>query len=166
MRIWGVNRRAIYCFNMKNRALLLFVLASALLAGACAAPSMRYTRAGGALGSAAGPAEEPQKGPVVRVLLAEKQRKATFKNTGRVYIYTQDRTQKFKLSHAGSFAVQALGAGKIQAGTLQSAQAVILEPAAGSPLTFNGNSFTGRVRIVPDGNAFHIVEYAPLEEYR
>ncbi|MDY2939754.1 MAG: hypothetical protein SOT02_02185, partial [Elusimicrobiaceae bacterium] len=111
---------------MKNRALLFFVVASTLLAGACAAPSMRYTHAGGALGSAA---EEPKKGPVVRVLLAEKQRKATFKNTGRVYIYTQDRTQKFKLSHAGSFAVQALGAGKIQAGTLQSAQAVILEPA-------------------------------------
>lgn len=165
MRIWGVNRRAIYCFNMKNRALLFFVVASTLLAGACAAPSMRYTHAGGALGSAAGAAEEPQKGPVVRVLLAEKQRKATFKNTGRVYIYTQDRTQKFKISHAGSFTVQALGAGKIQAGTLQSAQAVILEPATGTPLIFNGNSFAGRVRIVPDGNAFHIVEYAPLEEY-
>ena len=69
------------------------------------------------------------------------------------------------MSAPGTLAVKALGGGKIQLGTLQAAQTIILEPAQGTLLTWNKNIYSGKIFIIPAGNSFHLVEHAPLETY-
>lgn len=141
---------------MKNKSLfLLTAVCGCLLLAACAAPSAR--NADGQTPS------RPE--TTVRVLLAEKQKTASFKHSGLLYIYTKDRSKRYKISNAGTLSARALGGGKVQAGTLQSAQPVILEPAPGKTITFNGNAYAGKMYLVPDGSYFHIVEYVPLETY-
>lgn len=142
---------------MKKQILfLLLAIAGAVLMAACASPSAR--RAGQA-------SAQPQKDTTVRVLLAEKQKSATFKHSGLLYIYTSDRSKKYKISRAGALSARALGGGKVQAGTLQSAQPIVLEPAPGKTITFNGNAYAGKIYLIPQGSVFHIVEYVPLETY-
>lgn len=141
---------------MKQKSFFLLIAAfSCLLFAACAAPSARKTST-----QAASTAST-----TVRVLLAEKQKTASFKHSGLVYIYTKDRSKKYKISQAGTVSARALGAGKIQVGTLQSSQPVVLEPAPGKTITFKGNAYAGKIYLLADGNVFHIVEYAPLETY-
>lgn len=123
---------------------------------ACASPSARQAGQASA---------QPQKDTTVRVLLAEKQKSATFKHSGLLYIYTRDRSKKYKISRAGALSARALGSGKVQAGTLQSAQPIVLEPAPGKTITFNGNAYAGKIYLIPQGSVFHIVEYVPLETY-
>ncbi len=172
---------------MKNalRAPIVFILAAFVLA-ACAAPSQR--RGGQNFSAAKGespvisapetpedkqpdpPSQDPaaKNAPAdkkVRVLLAEKQKNAEIKHSGRVYIYTPDLSHKYKVSAPGTLAVKALGNGKIQLGTLQTAQTIILEPAKNTLLTWNKNVYSGKIFIIPAGNAFHLVEHAPLETY-
>lgn len=161
------------------RFCLLFLTATLL--SACAAPSKRpsqtYTAAQGQIDSSAlaarapePPAQDPQKQKeyteaTVRVLLAEKAKSAYIKHSGKVYIYTKNLDKKYKVSAAGTLAVKALGNGKIQVGTLQAAQPIILEPAANTILGWNNNSYSGKIYILPAKNAFHLVEHAPLETY-
>lgn len=161
------------------RFCLLFLTATLL--SACAAPSKRpsqtYTAAQGQIDSSAlaarapePPAQDPQNQKeyteaTVRVLLAEKAKSAYIKHSGKVYIYTKNLDKKYKVSAAGTLAVKALGNGKIQVGTLQAAQPIILEPAAGTVLGWNNNSYSGKIYIIPAQNAFHLVEHAPLETY-
>lgn len=141
---------------MKTKSLfLLTAVCGCLLLAACAAPSAR--KAGGQ--------QSARPETTVRVLLAEKQKTASFKHSGLLYIYTKDRSKRYKISNAGTLSARALGGGKVQAGTLQSAQPVILEPAPGKTITFNGNAYAGKMYLVPDGSYFHIVEYVPLETY-
>lgn len=164
---------------MKKHFCLL--LLTAALLSACAAPSKRpaktYTAAQGQIDSSAlaarapePPAQDPQNQKeyteaTVRVLLAEKAKSAYIKHSGKVYIYTQNLDKKYKVSAAGTLAVKALGSGKIQVGTLQAAQPIILEPAANTVLGWNNNSYSGKIYIIPAQNAFHLVEHAPLETY-
>lgn len=163
---------------MKKHFCLL--LLTAALLSACAAPSKRssaYTAAQGQIDSSAlaarepePPAQDPQNQKeyteaTVRVLLAEKAKSAYIKHSGKVYIYTQNLDKKYKVSAAGTLAVKALGNGKIQVGTLQAAQPIILEPAANTVLGWNNNSYSGKIYIIPAKNAFHLVEHAPLETY-
>ncbi len=153
------------------RFLLPAVLAAPLVFSACAAPSARYTRAGETgRAETVSPQDDTalpprQSGAVVRVLLADKQKTASFKHSGLLYIYTEDRSKKYKISQAGTLSARALGGGKVQAGTLQSNRPLVLEPAAGKTLTFRGNAYAGRIYLIPDGTVFHVVEYAPLETY-
>ena len=141
---------------MKNKLLFLVtVVCGCLLFSACAAPSARKTSTQATSTSST----------TVRVLLAEKQKSASFKHSGLIYIYTKDRSKKYKISQAGTVAARALGAGKIQVGTLQSSQPVILEPAPGKTITFKGNAYAGKIYLIADASAFHIVEYVPLETY-
>lgn len=161
------------------RFCLLFLTAALL--SACAAPSKRpsqtYTAAQGQIDSSAlaarapePPAQDPQNQKeyteaTVRVLLAEKAKSAYIKHSGKVYIYTKNLDKKYKVSAAGTLAVKALGSGKIQVGTLQATQPIILEPAANTVLGWNNNSYSGKIYIIPAKNAFHLVEHAPLETY-
>lgn len=172
---------------MKNslRALFAF-LCAAVLCAACAAPSQRrgrtdYSAAKGESPVVSAPQTPEEKQPdppsqdpsaknlpadkTVRVLLAEKQKNANIKHSGRVYVYTPDLSKKYKVSAPGTLAVKALGGGKIQLGTLQAAQTIILEPAQGTLLTWNTNVYSGKIFIIPAGNSFHLVEHAPLETY-
>lgn len=157
----------------------LFLFCAALVC-ACAAPSKRaannFKAAQGKIDSSALdrapelPPQDPQTKAApadvtVRVLLAEKQKSALIKHTGRVYVYTLNLDKKYKISPPGALSVKALGAGKIQVGTLQASQTIILEPAAGTLLEWNKNSYSGKIYIIPAGNTFHLVEHTPLETY-
>lgn len=172
---------------MKNslRAPFAF-LCVAVLCAACAAPSQRRGRADYSAAKGESPVvsapqtpEEKQPDPpsqdpsakklpadkTVRILITEKQKNADIKHSGRVYVYTPDLSKKYKVSAPGTLAVKALGGGKIQLGTLQAAQTIILEPAQGTLLTWNKNVYSGKILIIPAGNSFHLVEHAPLETY-
>ncbi len=116
------------------------------------------------------PAQDPsaKKRPadkIVRVLLADSQKTAEIKHSGRVYIYTQNLDKKYKVSAPGTLMVKALNKNKIQLGTLQATQPILLEPAQGTLLTWNKNIYSGKIVIIPAGNSFHLVEHAPLETY-
>lgn len=160
-------------------------LCAAFLCAACAAPSPRRGRDFSAahgqspVVSAPETPEEKQPDPpsqdpsaknrpadkTVRILLAENKKSADIKHSGRVYVYTPDLSKKYKVSAPGTLAVKALGGGKIQLGTLQAAQPIILEPAQNTLLTWDTNVYSGKIFIVPAGNSFHLVEHAPLETY-
>lgn len=152
----------------------LFLLTAALLS-ACAAPSKRAAQGTIDLSALSvrapePPAQDPQNQKqftetTVRVLLAEKAKSAYIKHSGKVYIYTQNLDKKYKISTAGTLAVKTLGNGKIQIGTLQATQPIILEPASGTLLGWNNNSYSGKIYIIPAQNTFHLVEHAPLETY-
>ena len=101
----------------------------------------------------------------VRILLAENRKQVPFKHSGTVYIYTQDKNQKFKISTPGTLNVKALGGGKIRVGALDAAQTVILEPAPGTLLTFETNAYSGKFYLIPSGTTFHLVEHTGLENY-
>lgn len=152
----------------------LFLLTAALLS-ACAAPSKRAAQGTIDLSALSvrapePPAQDPQNQKkftetTVRVLLAEKAKSAYIKHSGKIYIYTQNLDKKYKISAPGTLAVKTLGGGKIQIGTLQAAQPIILEPASGTLLGWNNNSYSGKIYIIPAQNTFHLVEHAPLETY-
>ena len=108
-------------------------------------------------------ADQPLK--IVRVLLADNQKEAAIKHSGRVYIYTQDLEKKYKISAEGTVAVRFLGNGKVQVGTLQANQPIIIEPAKDTLLTWNDNIYAGKIFIVPAQNTFLLVEHADLETY-
>lgn len=172
---------------MKNSLCAPFVfLCAAFLCAACAAPSQKRARQNFSAAQGESPVvsapqtpEEKQPDPpaqdpsaknlpadkTVRVLLAENKKSAEIKHSGRVYIYTPDLSKKYKVSAPGTLAVRALGGGKIQLGTLQSAQPIILEPAKNTLLTWDKNVYSGKIFIIPAGNSFHLVEHAPLETY-
>ncbi|MBR4592599.1 MAG: SpoIID/LytB domain-containing protein [Elusimicrobiaceae bacterium] len=123
------------------------------------------------------PDEPPQQAPkpdqsssgtalrIVRVLLADGQQSASIKHSGRVYVYTKNLDKKYKISAEGTLAIKALGYEKIQVGSLQSSQPIILEPAKDVFLTWNNNVYLGKIFIVPFRNTFLIVEHADLETY-
>lgn len=165
---------------MKPLLRLNLLLICSLLICACAAPSKRASvsaqAAKGQIDSAAlSRTPEPQaqdplakrrpRDLTVRILLAEKQKSALIKHTGKVYIYTLNLDKKYKISAPGTLSVKALGGGKIQVGTLQSAKTIVLEPALNTLLVWNKNSYSGKIYIIPAGNTFHLVEHAPLETY-
>ena len=160
---------------MKHLARFCLFLLTATLLSACAAPSKRAAQRPidlSALSARAPepPAQDPQNQKqftetTVRVLLAEKVKSAYIKHSGKIYIYTQNLDKKYKISAPGTLAVKTLGGGKIQIGTLQAAQPIILEPASGTLLGWNNNSYSGKIYIIPAQNTFHLVEHAPLETY-
>lgn len=171
---------------MKNAPHLLFVFfCAAVLSAACAVPSQRtrqnFAAAKGESPVVSAPQTDDEKQPdppaqdpaaknapadkTVRVLLAENKKNTEIKHSGRVYVYTTDLSKKYKVSAPGTLAVSALGGGKIQLGTLQAAQPIVLEPAKDTLLTWDKNVYSGKIFIVPAGNSFHLVEHAPLETY-
>ncbi len=141
---------------------------------ACAAPSAKKSAViqipARAVRAPEPPAQDPKaanlpKDFTVRVLLADKQKSATIKHTGKIYLYTTDLEKKYKISKEGSLPLKALGGGKLQAGTLTTNKTIVVEPAVGTLLHWNKNTYSGKIFIIPAGNAFHLVEHAPLETY-
>lgn len=130
-----------------------------LLAACGTAPS----RSSSAKGPAKTAAKQAQRN--VRLLLADGRKLVPVKHSGTVYIYTQDKSRKFKISNPGTLNVKALGGGKLRVGTLDAAQTVILEPAPGTLLTFETNAYSGKFYLIPSGNTFALVEHTGLEDY-
>ena len=102
---------------------------------------------------------------IVRVLLTDNQTSAEIKHSGRVYIYTQDLSKKYKVSAPGTLAVKSVGNGRAQVGTLRADQPIILEPAKGTLFTWNNNTYAGKIFIIPATHTFYMIEYVDLENY-
>lgn len=107
----------------------------------------------------------PAQAQTVRVLLAENLKSAQIKNSGLVSVYAPGSSKKFKVSKPETITVQALGGGKVRIGALQNKGALVIEPAKNVTLTFQKNSYTGKIYAVPSGNTFKIVEYTDMEDY-
>lgn len=159
-------------------------LVAACLGAGCMVPSARPQNTAAATQPVTPPASAEQTAPeppspaptedqpsvdkalkIVRVQLADNQKEAYIKHSGRVYVYTQDLEKKYKISAEGTLAVRALSGGKVQAGSLQSTQPIIIEPAKDTLLTWNNNSYAGKIFIVPAQYTFLLVEHADLETY-
>ena len=174
---------------MKTFSRIFLVVSLAAWLGACATPSSKKTPA-----PAPAPAEEspvieppvtaeapepepPSQAPaadqspqehalkIVRVLLSDNQTAAQIQHSGRVYIYTQDLSKKYKVSAEGTLAVKALGNGRVQVGTLIANQPIILEPAKNTLFTWDKNVYAGKLFITPATNTFFMVEHVDLENY-
>jgi len=102
---------------------------------------------------------------IVRVLLADNQKSAHIKHSGRVYIYTQDLSKKYKISSEGTISVSVRKTGQVQVGSLLAEQPVILEPDNDTLFTWDNNLYAGKIFIVPANYTFLIVEHADLENY-
>lgn len=105
------------------------------------------------------------KSPVVRVLLAESKKNIQIQFSGRINVYTQDLSQKFKISKPGTLEIAALSANSLQAGSLKTDQTVIIEPVKDTLLTFEKNSYTGKFYIAAKNGTFSVIEHTSLEDY-
>ncbi len=101
---------------------------------------------------------------IVRVLLLEEGKSAYVKHSGRVNIYTQDESKKYKISTAGTVSIKTHRNNQVQAGTLVAAQPIIIEPVGGTILEWDKNKYTGKFVVLP-GKTFMLLEYVPLEQY-
>lgn len=101
----------------------------------------------------------------VRVLILENSKSAYIKHSGRVNIYTQDKSKKYKISKGGTLSVKSHKNGQVQVGTLIAKQAVFIEPVGGATLELAKNKYTGIFKVVPGTNTFNIIELTPLENY-
>ncbi len=106
----------------------------------------------------------PRPDKTVRVLVVENAKSAYIKHSGRVNVYTQDKSKKYKISQAGTLAVKTHKNNRAQAGTLISGQPIFIEPVGGTLLEIDKNKYTGKLVVLP-GKTVNIVEYVPLEQY-
>lgn len=162
---------------------LTFLLV-ACLGTACIVPSARQTRAASlsvepTSTATEKPAEQdpPPQAPkedlssadttsrIVRVQLADNQKSAYIKHSGRVYVYTQDLEKKYKVSAPGALEVRMLNNGKIQVGSLQSTEPITIEPGEDTLLTWDENVYAGKIVVVPAQYTFLLIEHADLENY-
>ena len=107
----------------------------------------------------------PAPDKTVRVLVLENSKSAYVKHSGRINIYTQDKSKKYKISSAGTVSIKPAKNGQVQVGTLIAKQAIFIEPVGGAPLTLEKNGYTGIFKVVPNSNTFNIIELTPLENY-
>ncbi len=105
-----------------------------------------------------------QQDKTVRVLIAENAKSVYVKHSGRVNIYTQDKSKKYKISQPGTVAIKVRNNNRVQVGTLVASQPIIVEPVGGTTLEIDKNKYTGKLVALP-GNTFNLVEYVPLEQY-
>lgn len=106
-----------------------------------------------------------QKLKPVRVLIAENAKSVYVKHSGRVNIYTQDKSKKYKISQAGTLSVKVHKNGQVQVGTLIAAQPIIIESVDNVTLEINGNKYTGKFWVMPGKTTFNIIEQISLEQY-
>ena len=167
----------------------LFTTLLALTLGACAVPSVQTTTQedlptvtanlpslSADLGrpsvledenetSAPQPASPTKPDRTVRILIVENSKSTYVKHSGRVNIYTQDLSKKYKISRGGTLSVKTHKNGQVQVGTLVSAQPIIIAPVNGTKLEIDKVSYTGALRVLPGKTSFNIVEYTSLENY-
>lgn len=107
----------------------------------------------------------PHKDKTVRVLVAENSKSIYVKHSGRINVYTQDKSKKYKISQPGTISIKTHKNNQVQAGTLIAGQPIIVEPVNGTTLEMDKNKYTGKFVILPGKTTFNIVEYVSLEQY-
>ncbi len=103
-------------------------------------------------------------GQTVRVLLGENLKSVQIKTSGRVHVYALGQEKKYKISQPQTLTVQFSG-GKLRLGQLKADGPLVIEPAAGTQMTFQKNTYTGRFYAVPNGKTFQLIEYSDMEDY-
>ena len=104
-------------------------------------------------------------GQTVRVQLAENLKTAQIQNSGLVYLYAQEGGKKYKVSQPETLSIKISSDGKLQVGALAHKGIIVLEPAANVTLTYQKNTYTGKLYAMPQGKTFRLVEYTDLEDY-
>ena len=102
---------------------------------------------------------------IVRVLIVENSKSTYIKHSGRINVYTQDLSKKYKISKGGTLAVKTHKNAQVQAGTLVSNTPIIIAPVGGTTLEIDKVTYTGTLYVLPSKTSFNIVEYTPLENY-
>ena len=101
----------------------------------------------------------------VRVLLAEHLKNAQIKNSGKVYVYALHSQKKYKVSKPETLNIQMEGEGELRLGALRHTGTLVIEPDKDITLTFQKNTYTGKLYAVPKGKTFQLIEYADMENY-
>ena len=101
----------------------------------------------------------------VRVLLAEHLKNAQIKNSGKVYVYALHSQKKYKVSKPETLNIQMEGEGELRLGALRHTGTLVIEPDKDVTLTFQKNTYTGKLYAVPSGKTFNLIEYADMENY-
>lgn len=99
----------------------------------------------------------------VRVLLAENLTKAQLQNSGLVYVKTEG-AKPYKISKPQTLNVQ-FSNGQLRLGALKTKNPLIIEPSSGTVLTYNKNTYTGKIYAVPAGKSFRLIEHTDMENY-
>lgn len=101
----------------------------------------------------------------VRVLIVENSKSTYIKHSGRINVYTQDLSKKYKISKGGTLSVKTHKNAQVQAGTLISNKPIIIAPVGGTTLEIDKITYTGTLYVLPGKTSFNVVEYTPLENY-
>ena len=107
----------------------------------------------------------PKPDRIVRVLIVENSKSSYIKHSGRINVYTQDLSKKYKISKGGTLAVKTYKNVQVQVGSLVSAKPIIIAPVNGTTLEIDKVTYTGNLYILPGKTSFNIIKYTPLENY-
>lgn len=105
-----------------------------------------------------------QAAQTVRVQLAEKLPSVQILTSGKVYIQPAGSSKKYKVTPPSTLKAT-LGKGEIRLGALTTAKPLIIEPTEGVKLTFQKNTYTGKLYLLPKDGTITVVEYTDLEDY-
>ncbi len=100
----------------------------------------------------------------VRVQLADGLKSAKIQTSGKVYIYTEGG-KKYKVSKPETLHANLVAKDRLQIGALTAETPLIIEPTADVKITFEKNTYIGKLHLIPAGTTFSIVEYIDLEDY-
>ena len=101
----------------------------------------------------------------VRVQLADNLKSAQVKTSGKVYIYAAGSSKKYKVTKPDILNVSLISKGKLHLGALTTKGPIVVAPAPGTRLTFQKNTYTGKLYLIPSANTLSVVEHTDLEDY-
>ena len=101
----------------------------------------------------------------VRVQLADNLKSAQVKTSGKVYIYAANDSKKYKVTKPDVLNITLVSKDKLHLGALTAKSPIVIEPASGTQLTFQKNTYTGKLYVIPNGNTLSVVEHTDLEDY-
>ena len=104
-------------------------------------------------------------GQTVRVQLADNLKSAQVQTSGLVYIYSVGGGKKYKVSKPEALTIKQAGKGKIAVGSLTQEGPIVIEPARDVKLTYQKNTYMGKLYALPSSSTFRLVEYTDLEDY-
>ena len=101
----------------------------------------------------------------VRVQLADNLTSAQVQTSGKVYIYSSNDSKKYKITKPETLTVSLVSKGKLHLGALTTKGPLVIDPAFGTKLTFQKNTYTGKLYLISNGNTLSVVEHIDLEDY-
>ena len=104
-------------------------------------------------------------GQNVRVQLADGLKSAQIQTSGKVYIYKANGGKKYKVSKPETLQADLISKDKLQVGALTADTPLVIDPTENVKLTFQKNTYTGKLYLIPSGTTFSVVEHTDLEDY-